>query len=342
MSTERAGFREQTASTRPAARWQSESASEPMTRSRCATPRSAGATAAIASVVVPSSERISIVVLRAGPVERRAVQAARRRRAPRPTPRPRRSRRRSRTTTSSIVAPSATASEREKNGIPRFAFTEPSIGSTTTVSAPPAPKSRSPSSSETSVKSRPERLEAPHDGVLGRRVDRGRVVAALAGAEDRLALDARRQLGEHRVEVAHARAAERRASRSRVDGMEEEPREQLREEVRCLLRHRPPRRARAKTSSTRSARRRKAQSASPRSTGATASSRSGVYAEPLVPEAVDELDVELAPAPCTRRAVAAAHEDQRRVVSRALRRARRAPRRPSRATRRPDRCPDVP
>ena len=43
MSTERAGLSEQTASTRPAARWQSESASEPMIRSRCATPTIAAA-----------------------------------------------------------------------------------------------------------------------------------------------------------------------------------------------------------------------------------------------------------------------------------------------------------
>src|SRR6266496_137093 len=52
-----------------------------------------------------------------------------------------------------MVAPSATASESAKNGIPRLAFSEPSIGSTTTCVGPPAPKARSPSSSEISVKS---------------------------------------------------------------------------------------------------------------------------------------------------------------------------------------------
>src|SRR2546430_13626467 len=38
--------------------------------------------------------------------------------------------------TSSIVQPSARASESEKNGIPRFAFSEPSMGSTTTTCGP--------------------------------------------------------------------------------------------------------------------------------------------------------------------------------------------------------------
>src|SRR6266404_603232 len=60
MSTDRAALSEQTASTRPAARWQSESASEPMIRSRCARPTIAGACAAISEVRVASKLRISI------------------------------------------------------------------------------------------------------------------------------------------------------------------------------------------------------------------------------------------------------------------------------------------
>ena len=44
-----------------------------------------------------------------------------------------RSRGRSRRTTSSIAGPSATAIESAKNGMPRFAFRLPSIGSTTTA-----------------------------------------------------------------------------------------------------------------------------------------------------------------------------------------------------------------
>src|SRR6266516_2895743 len=54
-----------------------------------------------------------------------------------------------------MVAPSATANESAKNGIPRLAFSDPSIGSTTTCVGPPEPNVRSPSSSEISVKSAP-------------------------------------------------------------------------------------------------------------------------------------------------------------------------------------------
>src|SRR5215210_58852 len=60
MSTERAGFSEQTASTLPAARWQSEIASEPMIRSRCAVPTIWAALSATSAVVVASNDRISI------------------------------------------------------------------------------------------------------------------------------------------------------------------------------------------------------------------------------------------------------------------------------------------
>ena len=60
MSTERAPFSEQTASTRPAARWQSEIASEPMIRRRSATPTIAPTRSAIETVLVASNTRISI------------------------------------------------------------------------------------------------------------------------------------------------------------------------------------------------------------------------------------------------------------------------------------------
>src|SRR5919197_1365885 len=52
MSTERAGFSDTTPSTRPAARWQSETASEPITRSRCASPANRAALSATKAVVV--------------------------------------------------------------------------------------------------------------------------------------------------------------------------------------------------------------------------------------------------------------------------------------------------
>src|SRR5581483_6064010 len=60
MSTDRASFSEQTPSTRPAARWHSESASEPITRRRCATPVNAAACSATRDVSVASKLRISI------------------------------------------------------------------------------------------------------------------------------------------------------------------------------------------------------------------------------------------------------------------------------------------
>ena len=125
--------------------------------------------------------------------------------------------------TSPIVGPSATASENEKNGIPRFAFTEPSIGSTTTLLAPPAPNARSPSSSETSTKSSLERGEPLDDGVLGRLIDRCRVVAALARPEHRLALHARGQSLEHVADVRDAQAARSRARASRLTGWKSSP-----------------------------------------------------------------------------------------------------------------------
>ncbi len=53
-----------------------------------------------------------------------------------------------------------------------------------------------------------ERLEPVHDGRLRRRVDRGRVVAALAQSQHGLALDAGRQLREYRLDVSHSVAAD--------------------------------------------------------------------------------------------------------------------------------------
>ena len=67
MSIDRAGLSEHTASTRPAARWQSDSASEPITRRRSATPSIAAALSAMKAVVVASKERISIGSFGGGP-----------------------------------------------------------------------------------------------------------------------------------------------------------------------------------------------------------------------------------------------------------------------------------
>ncbi len=53
-----------------------------------------------------------------------------------------------------------------------------------------------------------ERFESMHDGGLGGRVDRRRVVAALTRGEHGLAFDAGRQLGQHAADVADRIAAD--------------------------------------------------------------------------------------------------------------------------------------
>src|SRR5437764_7619915 len=146
MSTDRAGLSEHTASTRPAARWQNERASEPMIRSRCARSATFGASRATSDVRVASKERISTSsfgrtapsgsLLSHAPSPRRAVHSSR---EPKSCTKP--------NTTSSIVSPSATAIESEKKGMPRFALSDPSIGSMTRSGSASAPSR--PTSSET-------------------------------------------------------------------------------------------------------------------------------------------------------------------------------------------------
>ena len=111
-----------------------------------------------------------------------------------------------------MVGPSATAIESAKNGMPRFAFTEPSIGSTTTRRGRPRRRALAQLlGDEHEVLA--ERLEPRDDRRLGCRVDRRRVVAAFAGAQDRLALLRRRQVGEN---IADVRDAARQSSSQAV------------------------------------------------------------------------------------------------------------------------------
>ena len=107
----------------------------------------------------------------------------------------------------------------------RFAFSEPSIGSSTTQTCGSSPKRRSPSSSETSVKVWPvvvQPLEQRDDRRLGRGVDRGRVVAAHARADDRLALGPRRQLASTRRTSSTA-ARQNSSQRSSQPGWKSRP-----------------------------------------------------------------------------------------------------------------------
>ncbi len=88
--------------------------------------------------------------------------------------------------------------------MPRFALSEPSIGSTTSSGSASAP--RRPTSSETICARR--LAHAGEDRLLRRLVDRRRVVTAETLPYDGLALGARGQPLEHRVDVGDRRAAQ--------------------------------------------------------------------------------------------------------------------------------------
>ena len=135
-----------------------------------------------------------------------------------------------------------------------------------------------PTSSETIVTSS-MLAQARDDRVLGRLVDRRRLVAAEPLTDDRLALGARRQLLEHAAHVArpHARqsssqsvTAGRAAGRSSASGRRTCSSAASRRHGRAI----------SHTSSMRVGRSRNAASASPRSTAATASLADGVYVTP--------------------------------------------------------------
>ena len=87
--------------------------------------------------------------------------------------------------------------------MPRFALSEPSIGSTTTSVELPSTNPDLLGDDRDA-----ERPEAREDDALGGLVDRGRLVAAAAAADHRLPLDARRQVGEHAAHVLGGGTAE--------------------------------------------------------------------------------------------------------------------------------------
>ncbi len=95
----------------------------------------------------------------------------------------------------------------------RFAFSEPSIGSTTTRSVGRVAERALAELLRDEVEVEPlllvQPLQAGDDRVLRRSVDLGRLVAADAGAEDRLALDPRRHAREDAAQVLDRGAAER-------------------------------------------------------------------------------------------------------------------------------------
>src|SRR3954469_3611368 len=135
---------------------------------------------------------------------------------------------------SPIRAPSAIASESAKNGIPRFAFSEPSIGSITTWKPPPR-SSSSPSSSETMESTSP--------------VERKRSTTACSAASSIAVVSSPpspspttrdRASGDGisaSTRSTSSAAARQIASQSGVKRKEQQSRGQLREEVGGLLRH---------------------------------------------------------------------------------------------------------
>ena len=126
----------------------------------------------------------------------------------------------------------------------RFAFSEPSIGSTTTRSVGRVAEGALAELLRDEVELQPlllvEPLQAGDDRFLGRSVDLGRLVAADAGAEDGLALDPRRHAREDAPQVLDRGAAEREplVVRHWLEWVEEQAREQLGKEVRALRWHR--------------------------------------------------------------------------------------------------------
>jgi SAM-dependent methyltransferase len=148
QSTERVGASVAAASKRPAATWQSESATDPRPRRRAApVASSAAAWRATSRGCADSMPSTSIRPSRARGGSRapsRKLPPPRRARHSSPCPRSSTNP----SSTSPIVGPEATAIDSANAGMPRLALRDPSIGSITTWTSPPAPSATSPRSSE--------------------------------------------------------------------------------------------------------------------------------------------------------------------------------------------------
>ena len=271
MSTDARGLERADASMRPAASWQSESASEPMIRRRYASAATFARLRAMRTVSVASKARISIVVLRPHAAERLAVQR-RALAAPRDpllaraevvdvaevdvAHRLARRRRRSRRRRTGCRA--SRSASRRSGRRPRPSLPSPSRadlladdrhrrGRGSARRSRPRPPCRSPS-----CRRRPR--PGPTTGSRSARV----------GSSASTAARPRRTRG-------------RRASQSVIDGRKSRPARQLRDRrtsIFCGIRRRA--RATSQTSSSGVGRSRNAASASPRSTAASASSRDAV------------------------------------------------------------------
>ena len=171
--------------------------------------------------------------------------------------------------------------------MPRFAFSEPSIGSTTTTRRAGCRGGRPPRRRSSTSRSR-RRARIASSAALSTAVVSS---PPRPCADDRLALGPRRQLLEDAPRRPRPRRG-RRASQSVTAGGRA-GRSSASDRRTCSSAASPRRgRAISHTSSIRVGRRRNAASASPRSTAATASRAYGVYVTPSRREPVDDLGVE--------------------------------------------------
>ena len=201
MSTERALFSETTPSSRPAARWQSVIAREPITRRRWARPSKLAAFSATYDVVVASNERISSSsfgsCVKTPTVQERAASAGRGPLLARPEVED---------VAEDDVVHRAAVGDRDRDREER----DPALRVQRAVDRvdDDRPATVAEASDLLADDAHVLVLEAREDHALGRRVDRRRLVAALAGADDRLALGAAWQFFEHARDVVARCAAQ--------------------------------------------------------------------------------------------------------------------------------------
>src|SRR5437763_14024269 len=128
-----------------------------------------------------------------------------------------------------MLSPSATAIEIEKNGMPRFAFSEPSIGSTTTVQRP---SPSMPTSSLTMRTSRPRKRSR----ITASAAASTAVVSSPPSPSPTFGSRSARPGRSTSTAATSSRAARQISSQS-ANRMEEQAGGELREEERRLLRH---------------------------------------------------------------------------------------------------------
>ena len=182
--------------------------------------------------------------------------------------------------------------------------------------APPSPNVRSPSSSETSTKSSPS---AARRATTASSAAWSMAVVSSPPTPSRRTGSRSTRVGSRSkddADVLDAEAAGLEPVRHGVTGWKRRPESGFGKKYVLFGGMGSPRRATAKTSSTRGRRRMNAASAAPLSTSARASSSARRVADSVEAVAVDELDVELALAPWTMPTEPAPIPDRRRALVR--------------------------